>query len=156
MKQLSLLMFAILVLGCGTETPVAEEPEPIIEEPPPVVMEDEHAMPEDSTPPEIVAGSVLDGDVNVDPEALNQSGIVFELTEDLHFYAADVLLGEKSLGWSPLDVVDHRDLGNLVEITPMAGSQLLEYNTEYVIEMYVQDRVCNGTRIRIKFQTKPR
>jgi len=156
MKQLSLLMFAILVLGCGTETPVVEEPEPIIEEPPPVVMEDEHAMPEDAAPPQIVAGNVLDGDVNVDPEPLNRDGMVFELTADLHFYVADILLGEKSLGWSPLDVVDHRDLGNLVEITPMAGSQLLEHNTEYTIEIYAQDRVCNGTRIKVKFRTKPR
>ena len=44
MKKLVLLMFAILILGCDTETPVVEEPEPVIEEPPPVVMEDEHAL----------------------------------------------------------------------------------------------------------------
>ena len=161
MKQLSLLMFAILVLGCGTETPVVEEPEPVIEEPPPVVMEDEHAMPEDAVPPKIVAGSVHDGDINVDPEPLNRDGIVFKFTENLGFYAADILLGEKSLGWFPLDVVTGRFkpegvVGQFASIEPIAGSQLLEYNTEYVIEMYVQDRVCNGTRIRIKFRTKPR
>ena len=156
MKKLALLMLAILILGCGTETPVVEEPEPVIEEPPPVVMEDEHAMPEDAAPPEIVEGSVLDGDVNVDPEPLNRDGIAFKFTENLRFYAADVLLGEKSLGWSPLDVVDHRHLGNLVEITPIAGSQLLKHNTEYTIEIYAQDRACNGTRIKVKFRTKPR
>ena len=62
MKKMSLLIIAILILGCGTETPVVEEPEPVVEEPepvveepPPVVMEDEHAMPEDTAPPEIVA-----------------------------------------------------------------------------------------------------
>ena len=56
MKQLALLMLAILIFGCDTETPVVEEPiveepepvieepEPVIEEPTPVVMEDEHAM----------------------------------------------------------------------------------------------------------------
>ena len=108
MKKLALLMLAILILGCDTETPVVEEPaveEPVVEEPPPVVMEDEHAMTEDTAPSKIVAGSVHDGDVNVDPEPLNRDGMVFEFTENLRFYAADILLEEKSLGWSPLDVV---------------------------------------------------
>ena len=161
MKQLSLLMLAILILGCGTETtvveePVVEDPEPVIEEPPPVVMEDAHAMPEDAVPPEIVEGSVHDGDINVAPEPLNRDGIVFKFTENLRFYAADILRDEKSLGWHPLDVVDDKDICNLVRIWPKASSQLLEHNTEYTVEMYVQDRVCNGTRIEIKFQTKPR
>ena len=160
MKKLALLMFALLILGCDTETPVVEEPEPVIEEPTPVVMEDEHAMPEDAAPPEIVKGRVRDGDVNVDPEPLNRDGMVFEFTENLRFYAADILLGEKSLGWHPLDVVTDRfkpeGVGQFASIEPIAGSQLLEYNTEYVIEIYVQDHACNGTRIRIKFQTKPR
>ena len=39
MKNLALLMFTILILGCDTETPVVEAP--VVEEPPPVVMEDE-------------------------------------------------------------------------------------------------------------------
>ena len=160
MKQLALLMLAILILGCDTETPVVEEPEPVIEEPTPVVMEDEHAMPEDTVPPEIVKGRVRDGDVNVHPEPLNRDGMTFKFTENLRFYAADILLGEKSLGWHPLDVVTDRfkpeGVGQFASIEPIAGSQLLEYNTEYVIEIYVQDHACNGTRIRIKFQTKPR
>ena len=177
MKQLTLLMLAILILGCDTETPVVEEPvveepvveEPVVEEPPPVVMEEEHAMlmeeehamTEDTAPPKIVEGSVHDGDVNVDPEPLNRDGMVFEFTENLRFYAADILLEEKSLGWSPLDVVSVEFkpkgvVGKFASIEPMAHSQLLEHNTEYTIEMYVQDRVCNSTRIRIKFRTKPR
>ena len=169
MKQLTLLMLAILILGCDTETPVVEEPaveepaveEPAVEEPPPVVMEGEHAMPEDTAPPQIVAGSVHDGDVNVDPEPLNRDGITFEFTENLRFYAAAILLEEKSLGWFPLDVVEgifkpKGVVGKFASIEPMAHSQLLEHNTEYTIEMYVQDRVCNGTRIEIKFRTKPR
>ena len=32
MKKLALFLFAILILGCDTETPVVEEPEPIIQE----------------------------------------------------------------------------------------------------------------------------
>ena len=140
---------------------MVEEPEPVIEEPPPVVMEDEPAMPQDTVPPKIVAGSVRDGAVNVDPEPLNRDGMTFKFTENLRFYAAAILLEEKSLGWHPLDVVTGRFkpegvVGQFANIEPMAGSQLLEHNTEYTIEMYVQDRVCNGTRIEIKFRTKPR
>ena len=156
MKRLALLMLAILILGCDTETPVVEEPELVIEEPPPVVMEDEHAMPEDAVPPEIVEGSVYEGKVNVHPEPLNRDGMTFKFNENLRFYAADILREEKSLGWHPRDVVDDKDICNLVEMWPRDGSQLLENNTEYTIEMYVQDRACNGTRIRIKFQTKRR
>ena len=159
MKKFALLMLAILILGCDTETPVVEEP--VVEEPPPVVMEDEHAMTEDTAPSKIVAGSVHDGDVNVDPEPLTRDGITFEFTDNLRFYAAEILLEEKSLGWSPLDVVEGKFkpegvIGKFASIKPMAHSQLLEHNTEYTIEMYVQDRVCNGTRIKIKFRTRPR
>ena len=162
MKKLALFILAILILGCDTETPVVEKPvveKPVVEEPPPVVIDDEHAMPEEDTAPlEIVAGSVHDGDVNVDPEPLNRDGMVFEFTENLRFYAADILLGEKSLGWFPLDVVEDKFKPEKVaSIKPMAHSQLLEHNTEYTIEMYVQEhRVCNGTRIEIRFRTKPR
>ena len=156
MKKLALLMLAILILGCDTETPVVEDPEPVIEEPTPVVMEPEYLIPDDVAPPQIVEGSVRDGAVNVHPEPLNWGGMTFKFTENLRFYAADILREEKSLGWHPLDVVDDKDICNLVEIRPRDGSQLLEHNTEYTIEMYVQDRVCNATRIRIKFQTKPR
>ena len=165
MKKMSLLIIAILILGCGTETSVVEKP--VVEEPPPVVMEDEHtmpenehAMPEDTAPPEIVDGSVRDGAVNVDPEPLNRDGMTFKFNDNLRFYAAEILREEKSLGWHPLDVVTDRfkpeGVGQFANIEPIAGSQLLEYNTEYVIEMYVQDHACNSTRIRIKFQTKPR
>ena len=155
MKKLSLLMFAILILGCGTETsvvdePVVEPPEPVIEEPPPVVMADEPIV-----PLQITAGTVLDGDVDVDPEPLNQSGIVFKFTEELDFYVVAILLGEKSLGWFPRDVIDVRNITNCIHLTPMANSQLLEHNTEYTIEIYVQDLTCNGTRIKVKFRTKP-
>ena len=157
MKKLALLIFAILILGCGTETPMVEEPEPVvnepepvIEEPPPVVME-----PKPIVPLQITAGTVLDGDVDVDPEPLNQSGIVFKFTENFDFYVADILLDEKSLRWFPRDVVDVRNITNCIHLTPMANSQLLECNTEYTIEIYIQDLACNGTRLKVKFRTKP-
>ena len=81
MKKLSLLILAILSLGCGTETTVVEEPEPLIEEPEPVVMEEEPIP-----GPQIVGGNVLDGDVDTDPELLNRDGIIIEFTEPLSMY----------------------------------------------------------------------
>lgn len=173
MKKLSLFLFAMLILGCGTETtvveePVVEEPEPIIEEPPPALMEDEHAIPEDTSPPEIVEGSVLDGDVDVDPEPLNRDGITFRFTEPLNFflieiYREDIMPGgvDKTLHWHPRDVFTGRfthpkGIEQSAMIKPVAGSQLLEYNTDYMILIYVQDFACNGRETVIRFRTKPR
>ena len=83
MKKLSLLIFALLLLGCGNETtvveePVIEEPEPIVEEPSPVMMEEEPIA-----TPQIVGGNVLDGDVDAHPKLLNRDGIIVEFTEPL-------------------------------------------------------------------------
>ena len=149
MKKLALLMFAILILGCGTETPMIEEPEPVIEEPPSVVMADAPIVPLQMT-----AGTVLDGDVDVDPEPLNRSGLLFKFTDNFDFYVADILLSEKSLRWFPRDVVDVRTATNCIHLTPRANSQLLEHNAEYTIEIYIQDLSCNGTRIKVQFRTK--
>ena len=75
MKKLSLFLFTILILGCGTETTVVEEPEPI--EPPPV---------EPIGHPLIAQGSVKNGEVNVDPAPLNSSGIRFIFTKSFYRY----------------------------------------------------------------------
>ena len=174
MKTIALLMFAVLILGCGAETPVVEEPEPVveepepvveesepvIEEPPPVVVEAEHLMPDDVDPPQIAQGSVLDGDVDVDPEPLNRHGIIYRFTEPLNLFLMEIFLEGKNLHWPPRDVVTRRfgggDLGQFARIKPaLVGSPLLEYDTEYVIKMYVQGLACNGTWIEIRFRTKP-
>ena len=47
MKKLTLLMLAILILGCDTETPVVEEP--IVEEPEPVI-EDQNLLSKNQRP----------------------------------------------------------------------------------------------------------
>ena len=80
MKKLSILIVAILMLGCETETPVVEEPlsiieapspvaasgEPIIEAPSPVAASGEHFR-VDIDEPVIHWANVLDGDADVDP-----------------------------------------------------------------------------------------
>jgi len=174
MKNLSLFLFAMLILGCGTETPVVEEPEPVIEEPPPVVMEAEFP-----TPPQIVGGSVfdgrvdvatllplpcssfpcsqIDGKVDVDPELLNRDGIILEFTELLSMYTADIQSDHGwHLNWSPRDIVDGWDLGNQVHLMPIEDSRLLEYNTRYVIEIFVQGFGCRDGKTTIIFRTKPK
>ena len=150
MKKLPLLMFAILLLGCGTEKPVVEEPESVIEEPPPAVMEEEPIP-----VPQIVGGNVLDGDVDADPELLNRDGIIIEFTEPLSMYIAEIVRsGVGILNWSPLDIVDDWDIGNQVHLTPMADSPLLEHNAEYWIRIYAQGSACNAVNTEIKFRTK--
>ena len=96
MKNLSLLIFAILILGCGTEKPVVEEPEPVIEKPPPVK---EHKL---SHHPLIAEGTVKHGEVNVDPEQLNRHGFHFSFKEP--FYELWISLKDKDgecLSWYP-------------------------------------------------------
>ncbi len=162
MKKLYILMFAILILGCGTETPVDEYPESVIEEPAPVVVEDEPLMSDDSTPPQIAAGSVLDGDFGVDPEPLNRDGIVYEFSEDLSFYLIEIFLEGKNLRWHPRDVATGKfkfkpeGMRQFARIKPEAGSLLLEHDTEYTIVLYVQDVQCNGGETVIRFRTKLR
>ena len=78
MKKLPLLMFAILILSCGTETTVVEKR-------PSVVIIDEP-----SHHPLIAHGTVKHGQVNVDPE---RSLLHFEFTEP--FLRYQILLREK-------------------------------------------------------------
>lgn len=173
MKKLSLLMFAILILACGTETTVVEEPEPVIEEPHPVAMEEEP-----SPAPQIVAGSVFDGRVDVttifplfchpfpcsriegkrdvDPELLNRDGIILEFSDHLNMYVVDLQLGHGvPLNWSPRDIVDHWDIGKRVHLLPAKDSRLLEYSQMYVIEIYAQAS-CNDAKTTIRFRTMPK
>ena len=85
MKKLSLLMFAIL-LGCGTETPIVEEPEPVIEEPPPVVMENEPIG-----HPLVAKGTVKHGEMNVDPEPLNSTFTPLVVSHCMHHVSLQLL-----------------------------------------------------------------
>ena len=146
MKKLALLMVAILILGCGTDTSVVEEPPPVIEEPPPV---------KPISHPLIAHGTVTPGEVNVDPESLNRHGLRFEFTEeflDYHVWFADQ--DGKDLNW---DVSSAHGPANtdLLIIKRMRDDYFLKYDTEYEIVISVQKQDCNYTNIVIKFRTKP-
>ena len=154
MKKLALLMLTILILGCGTETPVVdEEPESVIEEPPPVLAQAAYFI--DITPPTITSGTVADGDADVDHIPINQGGFRFDFDEALKLYRVDLRLKDgESLGWHPHGIVDHENIGQTVIITPVAESQLLKFDTEYVIALFVLDQACSRSNHQIQFRTK--
>ena len=160
MKKLSLLMFAILILGCGTETPVVEEPKPIVEEPEPVIGEPPPFLAQaayfiDVTPPEIASATVTDGADDVDHGPINRDGFRFDFNEDLKMYRVDLRLKDgESLGWQPHGIVDHENIGQTVLIVPVAESQPLKFDTEYVIALFILDGACSRSNYRIQFRTK--
>ena len=151
MKKLSLLMFVILILGCGTETPIVEEPEPVIEEPPPVVMENEPIG-----HPLVAKGTVKHGEVNVDPELLSD-GFLFVFKEPV--YRHSVTLREKDgtrLLWDSPEA--HRwGKTEHVFIWPIHGvdAGTFKHDTEYEIVIIAQNYDCDYTDIVIQFRTKP-
>ena len=149
MKNLSLLIFAILILGCGTEKPVVEEPEPVIEKPPPVK---EHKL---SHHPLIAEGTVKHGEVNVDPEQLNRHGFHFSFKEP--FYELWISLKDKDgerLSWYPFGA-DGWEERQILIIERAFDYDPLEYDTEYELMIAVQHFDCELTEIVIQFRTKP-
>ena len=150
MKKLALLMFTILILGCGTETPVAEE-SPVIEAHPPTVALGEHFRVE-IQPPQLVGGSVRVGEDNVDPERLNGAGIRFDFDEKLKMHKIDLLLDGTPLPWAGTGLSDR--VTQTVTLTAVAGAEM-QLDTEYVIKMYVQDLSYHSSRFEIRFRTMP-
>ena len=156
MKKMSILISAILMLGCETETPVVKETLSIIDAPSLVAVSGEHLQ-LDISEPILLWSTVDDGAADVDPEPLNQAGIRFDFDEDLKLYKIDLRLdGGQSLGWPPRGVVDDKDIGRRIEIIPADDRQLLEFDTAYVITLYVQDLGCWSSDFRIRFRTKPK
>ena len=155
MKQLALFMFMLLILGCDTEVPVVEESELVIEELPLAVAQAAYFI--DVTPPIVTSATVDDGAADVDHIPINQHGFRFDFDRPLKLYRVDLRLdGGKSLGWRPRGVVDHENIGQTVLIVPAIESQLLKFDAEYVIVMFVQDHTCNYSNFQIRFRTKPR
>ena len=154
MKKMFVLIVAILILGCDTETPVVEEPLPIIEAPSPVAASGEHFR-VDIAEPGIVWSTIDLGEVGVDPNLL--VGIEFAFDVNLKLYKIDLRLdGGQSLGWLPRGVVDDKDIGQRIWLIPAPDSPMLEFDTAYVIELYVQDLECWSMKEQWPFRTKPK
>ena len=156
MKKLALLMFAILILSCDTETPVVEEPLPVIEASAPDVALGEHLR-LDFGPIGIMDADIIDGDVDVDPEPFNKAGIRLVLNGLPFLYRVDLRVdGGASLGWLPRGVVHHADIEGDIRITPVDGRLLLEFNTAYIITFFAQNFACDISIEEIRFRTKPK
>ena len=151
MRKLALLIFATLILGCGTETPVVEEPEPVINELPPTVASGEYFR-IDIADLVMEWGTVWDGEDDVDPAPLNQVGIQFGFNKDLRLYKIDILHDGKSLFWVPKNIVE--DITSTVTATPLLGLEL-EFDTEYVVKIYAQDLSCRASHFEVRFRTMP-
>ena len=150
MKKLALMMFAILTLGCDTETSVVEEP--VVEEPPPIVMEDE-PLPQ---PEMIAAGTVKHGEVNVDPKPLNLSGFRFVFKEPTYDHWVSVYdkKRDKHLTWNSPHAYRCKET-KVVLIERMHSRDLLEYDTDYEITIYTQNFDCDFVETVIQFRTGP-
>ena len=145
MKKLAILMCAILILGCGTETTVVKQPSP-------VVVSGEHLR-IDIDKPQLIAGSVRDGEINVDPELINAGGLRFDFHENLKLRKVDFFREGEPLNWLGTGLSDH--VTPTVILIPFAGMEL-QFDTEYVIKMYVQDLACISSRVEIRFRTMPK
>ena len=151
MKKLALVMFAILILGCGTETPVVKETEPVIEEPTPTVVSGEHLR-LDIVDPAIIFGTVRDGEDNVDPERINAHGLRFDFDEELKLFKITIWHDGEPLSWVPDDITE---LGvPTVTASPVFGQEL-QFDTEYVVKIYGQNLACRGFHLEIRFRTMP-
>ena len=149
MKKLSLLIVAILILA------VVEGPLSISDAPSPAAVSGKHLR-LDIVDPHIIWADVDHGAVDLDPEPLH-FGIRFDFNVNLKLYKIDIRLdGGQSLGWLPRGVVDDEDIGQRIEIRPAADSQMLEFDTGYVIGLYIQDFNCRSLEVRIPFRTKPK
>ena len=137
------------------QRPVVGQPAPVIQERPPVVSLGERFR-FDPALPELVAGDVFDGEDNVDPEPLNENGIQFEFDENINRYRIDLRdEAGASLRWLPHGLTKLENPVPHIKITPAEGATLLEFDTTYKIDIFVEDLGCWTVDIPMVFRTKP-
>ena len=93
----------------------------------------------------------------IDPEPFNANGIRFGFDRDIRRYRIDLQdRAGASLGWLPAGLVESENIGNQIQIMRAEGAPLLEFETVYVIDIFVQDRCCWTSDLRLTFRTKPK
>ena len=133
-----------------------EESEPVMQERSPVVPSGERFR-LDRDSPQLVWADVQDGDAGIDPEPLNANGIRFGLDRDIRRYWIDLRdRAGASLRWLPRGLVEHENIGNQIQIMHAEGAPLLEFDTVYIIDIFVQDRCCWSSDWQMRFRTKPK
>lgn len=100
-------------------------------------------------PPEVTGGSVRDGEMDVDPDAINSAGkIEIQFSEEV------------AAGYIVLQTGSGEDLGWLGKVEGTKGilelvkGRELKYNTAYVIVCKVADVKGNEVELRIVFVTR--
>ena len=94
---------------------------------------------------------------DVDPEPFNANGIQFEFNHAIKKYKIDLRLnGGASLGWLPRGLVNNENIGKRIQIMLAEGAPLLEFDTVYEVDIFVQDFHCWTSDFKIVFATKPK
>ena len=151
MRKLSLLIFALLVLGCSNENPVSERDEEIAELRAVVAELSKAVESLDPSPPVIASGNVQHGDIDVDPESLNVNGIKLVFDERISVaYFALAPEGGPALNW----IAHWSESRRLVTLTPPNVCSYLSYGKTYTLQVQLRDIGCWESNITITFSTK--
>ena len=101
-------------------------------------------------PPQIVTGSVSDGDADVDANVLNRDGILYSFSEPIAVSQIDLRLKDGPiLGW----IVQWSADQQTVALRPPNTCSILMNDSTYVIDMSVSDYACSESEISITFAT---
>ena len=154
MKNL-LPVFAILILGCGTDTEVVEEPESDTKVF--VLHEIDPTAKGDLDPPSIVKSNIYPSHerVSFNSDRINREGIFFDFNEDLHEFVIDLSLDGESLGWIATAIRAGNDSGFSITLNPPVDGPFLERRKKYLIDLLAGDRAGNVLELEIWFWTIP-
>ena len=158
-----LLVLAILMLGCGTDTEVVEEPPPVAEQPEPETrvfvvyeigpnVEGERGDPD---PLRIIKSNVYPNHERFafNPARLNEEGIFFDFNEDLHRFAVDLSLDGESLGWITSAIRPGNNIGISITLAPPPNGPFLERGKEYLIDLVVGDKTGDVLELELSLRT---
>lgn len=164
MKHL-LLVLAILMLACGTDTEVVEEPLPIVDEPASdqrvFVVYEIGPTPKgdrgDPDPPRILKSNVYPNPEGFafNPFPLNRDGIFFDFNEHLNRFVIDLSLDGESLGWIINAIRPGNDIGFSITLTPPLAGPHLERGKEYLVDLLAGDKTGDVLELEIRFRTIP-